>query len=258
MAISQASKSSILQGLPKYKNVWDKVSAPNDIFKDSSTVSYYNFEGSNLTDLQGFATLTASGVLYSPGKVNFGLSAQFYGNSGGYFDVTSSTLSGNSARSISVWAYNHSGNTSRQLIWGQGNFGTLSSNNKNFDFEANVYDSGNSTKYGIHYWGDGIPFSNAEVIYDQWVHLVVVHDGGEINTVNTRLYINNVGGYLPTKTASFSITSGSNRVCMGLRYYRDSSTPDLPFTGKLDQLRIFNKALSAAEVSALYNNGLGV
>ena len=45
---------------------------------------------------------------------------------------------------------------------------------------------------------------------------------------------------------------------MGLRYYRDASTPDLQFTGKLDQVRVFNKALTAAEVAVLYNNGLGL
>ena len=259
MAISRASKSSIAQGLPKYKSLWDKSSAVNDVFKDSSTVSYYSFDASSLADSQGFATLTASNVLYSPGKTTGGLSAQFYGTSGGYYDVTNSTLSGNGARSVSMWVYNHSGNTGRQLLWGQGNFGTATPNNKNFDVEANVYDSGSiSTKYGVHYWGDGIPFTNAEVIYDQWVHLVVVHDGGDINTTNTRMYINNVGGYLPTKTVSFSITSGSNRICMGLRYYRDGSTPDLQFTGKLDQVRVFNKALTAAEVAVLYNNGLGL
>jgi len=259
MAISRASKSSIAQGLPKQKYLWDKTSSANDIFKDGSTVAYYNFDGSSLVDSIGNFTLTASNVLYSPGKITGGLSAQFYGTSGGYVDVTSATLSGNSARSISMWVYNHSGNTGRQLLFGQGNFGTASSNNKNFDIEANVYDTaGASTRYGVHYWGDGIPFTNAEVIYDQWVHLVVVHDGGDINTTNTRMYINNVGGYLPTKTATFSITSGSNRVCMGLRYYRDASVPDLQATCKIDQLRVFNRAITAIEVSTLFNNGLGI
>lgn len=213
---------------------------------DFSQVVGYGFEN-NLLDYSGAYNATSSNMTYSSGY--YGQAATFNGSNSVVNYPTSLVVSGNSARSISLWSFITSGATGRQLLVGTGIHGTT---NAAFDFEANSYSAGSiSTNYGIHWWGNGQKFSgNSGVIYNQWVHLVVTHSGGNLSAA-TRLYIN--GAYVGDLSAinqTFS-TSGATVHQSGYR----TLYSDMPLNGKIDQYRLFNRVLTDAEINKIFTTG---
>lgn len=270
MGISRLSTSTVKIGSEKLKTLSDRTTAPADIFKDNSIKHFIDFEGQSFSDSVGSLSFTTSPTMrYSAGVNGNGLSAAIMSGEGAYTD-TNNTLSGTGAMSVSLWSYINSASgthrvPSRQIIWGIGNFGTLTPDNKNIDIEANCYDTTNpapngqgvSNQYGIHYWGNGVSFGK-KIIYDEWVHIVFSYDGGgTLNSSTCRMWINGKGPYFPNRSFTSTISS-SYRMCIGRRYYRDGSTPDLPMNGKVDKIRVFSKALSSAEALVLYNNGVAI
>jgi hypothetical protein len=254
MSISRFSKQTILNGFPKLTTFWDQTSTifnELDPFNDSSQVMYYKLDNANASS--GGLNLTTEGtVTYSTGIK--GNAAYFNGGNNG-LSTSTTFLSGTGARSFSAWVWTNTGATGRQLAVGQGDFGT---EQKNFDLEVNGYHAGSvSDSYGIHYWGNGLKFDSAAVLYNQWVHLVLVHDGGgTISSSNTRLYLNGVSKTLnnasPSPSPSFSISSTSN-FRIGSRL--SGGSYDLQSTGRIDQVRVFNKALTSTEANILYAGG---
>jgi hypothetical protein len=87
---------------------------------------------------------------------------------------------------------------------------------------------------------------------NQWQHIVVAKDAGEI-VANTRIYVD---GSLKSVSAgpygTCTPTYGTGPVTIGSGW---SSYTDYPFSGLIDDFRLYNKALSAAEISALYVQG---
>jgi hypothetical protein len=224
-----------------------------DIFSDQSAKVHYKLD-SDLVDSFGNASLSSNGnVTFASGKI--GNSAVFNGSNSYAYKNDVTVLSGTSDRSYSLWAYINSGSTGRQLLLGQGNFGA---SNQNFDLEANSYHSGTvSDSYGVHWWGNGLKFDSAQVLYDQWVHLVITQSGGNINSTNTKLYVNGVQKTLNNaNTSTYSIPS-SSRISLGARAYGSGADRDLFVNGKIDHVRMFNKVITQSEVNALYNSGTG-
>lgn len=266
MGISRLSTSSIESGLEKLKGLSDKTTAPADIFKDNSVKHFIDFESNSFSDSVGSLSFTTSANMrYTAGVNGNGKSAAIMLNESAYVD-TSNTLSGTGAMSYSLWCYTNSVSgtyrvPTRQLILGVGAFGT---NNQNIDFEVNCYDTQNSApnnegfsnQYGIHYWGNGVGFGK-KVIYDEWVHIAFSYDGGgTLSSSTCRMWINGKGPYLPNR--SFTSTIPTNyRINIGRRNYPGGSA-DLPMNGKIDKIRIFNKALTYAEALVLYNNGVAI
>ena len=266
MGISRLSTSSIESGIQKSKGLSDKTTAPADIFKDNSVKHFIDFESQNFGDSVGSLSFTTSGNMrYTAGVNGVGKSASIMLDAFAYAD-TSSTLSGTGPISYSFWSYINSASgtyraPTRQLVLGVGSFGT---NNQNIDFEANCYDTQNaapnnegfSNQYGIHHWGNGVGFGK-KVIYDEWAHIVFSYDGGgTFNSSTCRMWINGKGPYFPNR--SFTSTIATNyRICIGKRMYTAGGS-DLPMNGKIDKIRIFNKALTSAEALVLYNNGVAI
>jgi len=83
----------------------------------------------------------------------------------------------------------------------------------------------------------------------QWYHFDFVRNGGYLYTYRDTVLINstNIGAitvYNSTKPIDFGVTSDSNATPTG--YYHD---------GKLDDIRIYNRALSTKEIQQLYGQG---
>jgi hypothetical protein len=255
MAISRFISSTIFNGFPKYEKFWDqKTLKDTDPFGDGSQIMYYSLDGNANASVGGLNLSTAGTVTYSTGK--YGSAAYYNGGDNSLWSDSNTLMSGNGARSYSCWVWTNAGATGRQLAVGMGSF---SPNQANFDLEVNSYHAGTvSDSYGVHWWGNGLKFLSAAVLYDQWVHLVLVHDGGSsgvISPSNTRLYLNGVSKTLSSDSASpspvFNISS-TNKFRIGTRYY---SGTDLQFNGRIDQVRVFNKALSSTEADSLYSGG---
>lgn len=269
MAIGQLSSLNISNGIVKTESFSSQSANFVDFFRDGSIRHYYDFESENFNDSVGNLNLIPSGITYGAGASGFGKSATIIPNNGAYGD-TNNTLSGTGAMSVSLWSYVNSFSgtmaaPSRQILWGIGNFGNLTPDNKNIDIEANCYDTLNqaasnqgwSNEYGIHYWGNGVSFGK-KVIYDEWVHIVFSYDGGgTLSSSTCRMWINGRGPFYPNRSFTATISS-SYRMCVGRRYYRDGSTPDLPMNGKIDKIRVFNRALNQSEALRLFNNGVAI
>ncbi|HBI33903.1 MAG TPA: hypothetical protein DEA43_03600 [Candidatus Moranbacteria bacterium] len=87
------------------------------------------------------------------------------------------------------------------------------------------------------------------VMPNSWYHIVFTYDGSS-TIVGMKIYINGVS---QTLTTVYSVLNASikntNNWMIG-----DDNTGD-PFNGILDEARIYNRTLSASEVSNLYNTG---
>lgn len=262
MAIARLSSSTLKGGLLKTTNLWDELSKDSNPFGTGNVRGYLPFNDST-TDLSGNISFsTATDITYTAGINGQGRAAVFNGSTSQLRMLNYPVVTGNAARSISLWSYIPSitAAPSRMLLVGNGLFG--GTNGSNFDFEAHVYKStvaGQiSWNYGIHYWGDGIPFLESPVLYNQWVHLVVVHDGGNLSSSNTRLYVNGMAPKtLESVNVAFNVPSNAE-LQIGRRFRNDIQAPDLPLNGRMEQLRLFNTALNAQQVAYLFNNGVGL
>lgn len=81
---------------------------------------------------------------------------------------------------------------------------------------------------------------------DRWYHLAWVYDGS-----THRLYIDGVQE--STTYADSGATAGGQKVMLGARKF---TAPELFFDGQMDDTRIYSRALSANEVSQVYNLGI--
>jgi len=142
---------------------------------------------------------------------------------------------------------------------------------QNFSFAAWIYDDGGTNREGI-YWnnasdanGNGwkIATINDEIevniidsnggsnvfttSYTQQTpqHIVVTYDGSDL-----KIYVN--GSESASQSLSITVSYGSDPTAFGYR----PVAGDRYFGGRIDDSRLYSKALSSTEVSNLYNNGL--
>jgi hypothetical protein len=94
--------------------------------------------------------------------------------------------------------------------------------------------------------GIGYYNTNISLQYNQWIHIVAVNIGG----VSWQFYLN--GGLNQTLTTYIPFTPTS---FFTIGYY-DSTTP-YHFNGGLDEVALWNRSLTAQEVSAIYDGGQG-
>lgn len=166
------------------------------------------------------------------------------------FDGTNQTIAtsyywptGNTAKSISLWFYKDSGSGDATLIGGgqggsSGKYFGMSSFSYNSRFKIDIYPS--------------IEFSVNSAAFDQWQHIVVTAEPSGSDTILNG-YVDGVLDSEFPKTITGGINTGSTApVTIGennvLNYNKFPN-------GKIDEVCIFEKSLSLAEVNSLYNSG---
>ncbi len=99
---------------------------------------------------------------------------------------------------------------------------------------------------------------------NKWIHLITTYDGSNVAHNIFQLYANGVkvgNKQFEDKTVN-SFKYSANEVIIGGWY---NNVPNkavsvdpwtLPFKGKIDEIRVYNKLLSAAEIKALYDLGV--
>jgi hypothetical protein len=213
-------------------------------FSEGAGVALYTMDY-DASEASGYYDGTPTNVEFGVGgKINYG--ARFNGSSS-YIDLGTSLLNSRSAFSVSTWV----------------NFDNL--NTQNFIFYTS--ESGTGGNVGFYDFGNGSIYFQSDAstsanrgyisnsgIYttDEWVHIVMVFDGSATGNSNRlKAYIQGTertltyDGTIPSSTG----TSTANSWIGGR-----SSTK---FSGDIDQVRVFSKALSPDEVATLWNSGSG-
>ena len=149
-------------------------------------------------------------------------------------------LGGDAERTISAWI-NTNSLSSTQTIFQYG----ASANGQRFGFAIDT-----AGKVYVEYYNRDAITSSAHISVNTWYHLAVTYNGGAIETAtNTQIYVN---GSAVSMSSTGSQTGNANTANSNYGIgYRRASTSQY-FSGKIDQLRIFSKALTSSQVSTLY------
>lgn len=166
----------------------------------------------------------------------------------------SNSLDFSSSYSVSTWVYGTSYNVASNKWIGivtKGNTGEAAVNNHNYILGYN-----NNAGFGAGYrWLFDLEDSagancdllgNAPAATSTWYHLVGVFDNP--NDIMS-LYVN---GELQGQAAC-TLTPNTN--ALPVLVGDDAHSSSIPWTGKIDDVRIYNRALSEEEAKALYNMG---
>lgn len=225
---SQISGTNTVEGVELTDNI-------NDIFGDGSSVATYNLDG-NANDLGETYNGVETNVTYEEGK--FGQAAVFNGSNG---SIDTTITSNPSVVTFSFYVKFNT-LTNGQIIlskrsatgmYGSG-FNVFLANGK-IEIEENNGVNGTSGNQ-----------SNINIITDTWYH-VVVERNSTLNKIIIDKVNNSIGSGRIFLEASHSLRIGGNFV-QGLRYYTA-----IPLNGLIDQVRIFNRALTEAEINTLYS-----
>ena len=215
----------------------------------SGLVGHWTFDGSKLTtttatDSSGSANHATPTNSPTPAQGKLGQALSFNGTNNYVNAYSMTSLHGQSAVTYSAWIYRTGGtlydgivskfdsSNSIDMILG----GTLGGVDDIFMRVSPV----SATNYG---------FSSSNVITpNTWHHVVMVFDGTQTGNENRlKLYVNNVqqsltfSGTIPVSTP----TVGANLSIGAYQTYY--------FPGSIDDVRVYNRALTAAEVLQLYN-----
>jgi hypothetical protein len=201
-------------------------------FIDSSLVGYWSFDGADMgvttaTDLSGNGN---TGTLNGGVKKVPGINGQALSFDGvdDYVEM-SSELVGTGADSFCAWIYPRS--------WGTPGYSSVISNLK---FQANIIDAGDY----LEFTSDNNSVKNSAynaISLNTWQHVCAVRDAAGLATI----YVNGQVSGTPNQNSGTPTSGAANlRIGRGAAY----------FPGLIDEVRIYNRALSASEVLQLYNS----
>ena len=192
----------------------------------------------------------------SSGKIN---NAVDFGTSSiKYLEKTGINSGNKNTYSLSAWIYLEDNLPNPKYIMGINSGGNASfagaaevklmitPDNK---FEAMYYTSDGATEVMSR-------ISGTVIALNTWYHVV-----GVINNGNIELYINGIADNTNAVANPHSSTLNfvNGRATVGhARYFDGAYNPDRWFRGKIDEAAIWNRALTPAEISALFNNGNGL
>ncbi len=199
------------------------------VLGDSSCIAHYKFENDE-TDASGTSHGTGTSIQYAAGR--FGQAANF--------NATNSVITGTaqnvgSSFSISAWIYPAS--------YGEHNYFNLWVDSSNL-FQIGLSDSTNEklkiAAKSSNTWDVYTTTASPIASINQWYHIVVNRSSSDL-----KIYVN--GTFLESADNFYSKTYNTFNIGSG-----KSTSNNSFFDGKIDQLRVFNKTLSASEVTTLY------
>lgn len=204
---------------------------------DFSLQSCYPGSGSNLNNLTNDTDLTIYGTPTFYSGSGYGRQCVDLNSSTKYLQATTSltNLQPTGGVTMSFWMNAESYNPSYNGIAGL----TLSGQARGYVFDTDVAGGLIYFRIGNGTWGTA---SVAKPSAGVWTHIVGTWDGSTV-----RIYKNaTVSG---TTASKASITYTGTGLAIG-RYYNSSS---FTYSGKISDVLIYNRALSADEITRIYN-----
>lgn len=213
-------------------------------FTEGSGTAVADSAGSNAGTYQG-----TTGSQWVSGKIGNGLS---FNGSNNYVGTSYAGITGTAARSVSLWfkttASTSSYNLTPLISWGSDGYGAA------FSIATNDKYGGGTNYNGITLdtYAGAITYSAS--IYDgTWHHLVaVVPSGATVGTV--QFYLD---GTLLTTVNHSDTTSRAINTSTGTTVKIGAYGTNY-FNGQIDEVAIWDHALTSGEVSSLYNSGSGL
>jgi len=196
-----------------------------DIFGDGSCIATYTFDG-NANDLSG----KYNGTWYGTEQYDVGMfeqAAKFDGNS--KIIVNNIPLPNNNVFTISMWLYNSQSNTnSRQGLFTTGDC------EQNTTFRVSFFDGSVDFQYGTN--GTVVYSEKVEDWIGKWIHLSISIGPNSVTIFKNSKKVFSQNGYNKT-------LDHKNKLHIGYSQWF--------FIGLIDQVRIFNRALTDEEVLTL-------
>ena len=211
---------------------------------DAANPKSYPGSGTTWSDLSGLGNngTLVNGVGYTGsngGSLTFNGSTQ-------YADIGSQSLigSGTAPFAVEIWFYN-----TRNFVAGQ--YSMLFTLRQSTGFFVTLYNPSGSGLYltptfrGQTQWA--ITVTQSDYV-NKWVCLSLVYTGGDKNTASSFVAYRN-GVQLPTGGTNFSTAGGTQN----LNYIAAADTSDGYHQGNIAAYKVYNRALSASEISQNYN-----
>jgi hypothetical protein len=189
----------------------------------------WHLNGTSVDSVDGSGNGTDTAITYG-GKL--GQCAMFNGTTSKIQTAIDGPL-GASPRSISCW-FNPTGIQGKALV----GYGTAGVANQVLDITVAT-----DSQIFANIWGANPKPTNTYTV-GAWNHAVVTYDGTTL-----KIYLNNG----TPASATVTLTTVSNP----FRFAWTTYTPWAFFNGLIDDVHMWNRALSAAEVTNLYNGGAG-
>lgn len=172
-----------------------------------------------------------------------------------YIAIPNLGVNGNAARTVE--ALIRPEDLARQMIF---THGTADTDGNSFDFEAGTPPGGSPGNIALHDFGCTHQTTSGILPANQFSHVAVTYDGSTVPGGLT-FYINgvpqphtSVGS--PARCQAAPLNSGTMDYQIGSRI--EQGTRQLFFGGRIDEVRVYNRALSAAEIQALSDGSLPV
>ena len=215
-------------------------SAASATIDNPSTIAYYKMQ--DATDETGSYNGTPTSVDFNvQGK--YGFAGKFDGYNSAIDVNNVSGLNNLTEISVSLW-FNWDDSTSVSNYNHMVNIGDMTNIANGDAFGIAIGDDGGSYNRVLYgYFPEGSSSTGQTVTANTWHHVVITYSGTTV-----KYYYDNSLIATQTKT-SLSLPSSGNGIFIGHYKYNGNHH----FKGFLDQIRIFNKAISASEVTALYN-----
>jgi hypothetical protein len=197
-------------------------------------ISEYKFNNSlfNESNDSDFSAPSVSSHLYTTDRLGNPNSALVVNSSRLYRDDITNIPKEDKPRSISLWIRPAAVNSDNILF----TYGSASGNN--------VYGgSFNATNTYNFTYNTNLAFVNPTTV-NNWKHIVITFDASKV----AKIYVD--GAYGNQNTQYTWYTSGTNLFYLGNSFGSVTGA----FDGAIDDLKIYNYALSAAEVSSLYTS----
>ena len=224
---------------------------------DNSLISYWSWGNTGLNDSTGRnnGTLANQAKLVNKGNSNclssdFGCINLTMGNGNDYVQIGSTTGMpiGAAARTVSCW-FNRSAedDTGGYYIGSVFTYGDNSGANKAWEMATRRNKTGTNTIYYLDFNTNDI-YQNYIAPLNKWVLWTQTYNGGTV----TQLYVND------TSIVNTTITAlNTANVIPRIGMYSYAEIDGFNFIGYMGACGVWNRTLTNAEISLLYNNSVG-
>ena len=220
-------------------------SAASATIDNPSTVAYYKMADG--TDETGNFDGTATNVDFNvQGK--YGFAGKFNGTSSIIKDVLSGFTYDNKVMTFSAWIKSSKTTQGNNVIIGQG----ISNSDGGWGI-ATGYAAAQKLSFSIAKPGVQSVIGSVTMNTGNWQHIVVIVDFADIGSGGTsavKMYVDGVEDTGLTGNLTQNFDESSFNTAIGGTF---TGSDARFFDGDIDQVRIFNKAISASEVTKLYN-----